>query len=256
MALIGNRSVLHKSPGRFLSGTIASIERSNFSKAGMLANRFQALSPIFAGVPSGHLPPSSWSMPRTAGALSAINETTATLTPGALNLAEGRNLAGDSTFAFSLPDASLQLVVSADGTATITFSSTAALAGALQAVGAATATFTVDAATLGAIISAEAAASFAMTGSATPRALGTLAGDITPFTELSPQNLAAAVWGTIIEAGFSADQILRILAAHAAGAATGLEGANPQFTGLDGTTVRIDGTYSAGTRTIDALDGA
>lgn len=28
-----------------------------------------------------------------------------------------------------------------------------------------------------------------------------------------------------------------------------------QFTGLDGTTVRIDGTYSAGTRTIDALDG-
>lgn len=46
-----------------------------------------------------------------------------------------------------------------------------------------------------------------------------------------------------------------ILAAHAAGAATGLEGANPQFTGLDGTTVRIDGSYSAGTRVIDALDG-
>ena len=40
-----------------------------------------------------------------------------------------------------------------------------------------------------------------------------------------------------------------------AGAATGLEGANPQFTGLDGSTIRIDGTYSAGTRTIDALDG-
>ena len=31
---------------------------------------------------------------------------------------------------------------------------------------------------------------------------------------------------------------------------------NVQFTGLDGTTVRIDGTYSAGTRTIDSLDGA
>lgn len=42
----------------------------------------------------------------------------------------------------------------------------------------------------------------------------------------------------------------------AAGSATGLEGSNPQFTGLDGTTVRIDGTYSAGTRTIDALNGA
>jgi len=29
----------------------------------------------------------------------------------------------------------------------------------------------------------------------------------------------------------------------------------PQFTGLDGTTLRIDGAYNAGTRTIDALNG-
>lgn len=255
MALIGNRSVLHKSPGRFLSGTVASIERSNFGKAGMLANRFQSLSPIFAAIPTGHLSPSAWALPRTAGGLSAINEAGATLSAGNLNLAEGRNIAGDTTFAFALADADLQLVVSANGAATFTFTQSGALAGALQAVGAATATFTVSAATLGAIIDAIAAASFSLTGSATARATGELAGDITPFTELSPQNLAAAVWGTIIEAGFSAEQIFRILAAHAAGAATGLESANPQFTGLDGTTVRIDGSYSAGTRTIDALDG-
>lgn len=63
-------------------------------------------------------------------------------------------------------------------------------------------------------------------------------------------------WTEVIEAGYTAAEILRILAAHAAGSATGLEGANPQFTGLDGATVRIDGTYSAGTRTIDSLDGA
>jgi len=50
--------------------------------------------------------------------------------------------------------------------------------------------------------------------------------------------------------------MLRILTAFAAGSATGLEGANPQFTGIDGATLRIDGTYSAGTRTIDALNGA
>ena len=63
------------------------------------------------------------------------------------------------------------------------------------------------------------------------------------------------VWSKIVEAGFSAEEILRLLAAHAAGSATGLEGSNPQFTGLDGTTIRIDGTYSGGTRTIDALNG-
>ena len=75
-------------------------------------------------------------------------------------------------------------------------------------------------------------------------------------TGLTTGNVGAAVWAWIIEAGYSAEEVLRIIAAHAAGAATGLEGANPQFTGLDGSTVRIDGTYSAGTRTIDALDGS
>jgi hypothetical protein len=75
-------------------------------------------------------------------------------------------------------------------------------------------------------------------------------------SQLTEANIASAVWGRAIEAGFSAEQILRIIAAHAAGAATGLESGNPQFVGVDGTTVRIDGTYAAGTRTIDALDGA
>ena len=64
------------------------------------------------------------------------------------------------------------------------------------------------------------------------------------------------MWGKIIEAGYTAEEILRIIAAQAAGAATGLEGTNPQFTGLDGTTIRIDGTYSGGTRSIDNLDGS
>lgn len=85
--------------------------------------------------------------------------------------------------------------------------------------------------------------------------IGTIAGS-TEESGLTPQGIAAAVWARIIEAGYSAEEIVRLLAAQAAGSATGLEGSNPQFTGLDGTTVRIDGTYSAGTRTIDALNGA
>ncbi len=81
-------------------------------------------------------------------------------------------------------------------------------------------------------------------------------GSVTPFTELSPQNLAAAVWRHALEAGFSAEELLRIIAAHAAGAGTDLEGSNPRFTGLDGVTTRIDGSYVAGTRGINSLNGA
>ena len=84
---------------------------------------------------------------------------------------------------------------------------------------------------------------------------GNMSASILSYGELTPEGLRDAVWSKVIEAGFTAEQIIRIIAAQAAGAATGLEGANPQFTGLDGTTLRIDGTYSAGTRTIDSLDG-
>jgi hypothetical protein len=76
------------------------------------------------------------------------------------------------------------------------------------------------------------------------RAIGHMAGDISPFTALSPENLAAAVWnaaaaganapgtmgeklndagsGTnpwteVIEPGFTAAEVLRLLAAVAAG---------------------------------------
>ena len=259
MALIGNRSVLLKSPGRFLSGTIASIERNNFSTAGQIANRFQSLSRIFAGIPSGHLPPSSWSMARTAGALSAINEATFALTPDALNLAEGRNIAGDTSFTFTLPNADLQLVVSADGSATFTFSQSGALAGALDAAGSATATFTVGAATLGALIDAIAAATFALTGTATPTAIGTLAGDITPFTELSPENLANAVWTRIIESGFTAEEIMRLLASVAVGKTDiDTSGIDPvvTFRDLDDTKDRVTATMLGSERATVVLDAA
>jgi hypothetical protein len=72
---------------------------------------------------------------------------------------------------------------------------------------------------------------------------------------LTQQQVADAVWTRAIEAGFTAEQILRILAAEAAGTATGLEGANPVFKGLDGTTTRIDGGYNAGVRTINSRNG-
>jgi hypothetical protein len=251
MALIGNRSVLHKSPGRFLSGTVASIERSNFCKAGQLASRFQAVSPIFGGIPSGHLAPSSWALPRTAGAVSAINAALLSLTPAALNLAEGRNIAGASTFSFSLPGADLQLVVSATGTATFTFTPTGALAGALSATGTAAAAFTVSTSTLGAIVSAIGAGNVSLTGTATPRATGNLAGDITPFTELSPQNLAAAVWSSILETGYTAEELMRLLAAVAVGKTDiDTSGPNPivTFRDLNDTKDRVTATMSGSER--------
>lgn len=58
-----------------------------------------------------------------------------------------------------------------------------------------------------------------------------------------------------IEAGLTVEQVLRILLAHAAGSATGLDGA-AIFKSQDGATNRIVGTISGGTRTISSVDGS
>ncbi len=91
---------------------------------------------------------------------------------------------------------------------------------------------------------------------ATIAAYGNMAIDIVVTgTGLTTANVADAVWAKVIEAGFTAEQVMRILAAVAAGDGAGLESGNPSFTGIDGTTVRVAGTYSAGTRTIGTLEG-
>lgn len=66
--------------------------------------------------------------------------------------------------------------------------------------------------------------------------------------------IATAVWAQILDAGLSAEGLLRIIAAHAAGSATGLENGSPVFKSLDGTKDRITGTYAAGTRTVTGRD--
>lgn len=60
----------------------------------------------------------------------------------------------------------------------------------------------------------------------------------------------------MIESGYTAAEILRLLAAVAQGDATGLESGSPVFKGIDGTTDRVTATYSGGTRTVTGRDAA
>lgn len=130
--------------------------------------------------------------------MSAYTYVGATVSVGDLNVSAGRNVDGAVALTFTAGPSDLQLVVSAVGESSITFSvGPSALAGALSASGASTVTFTVTDATLGAIVDAVGTAGIQFALSATIKALGELAGDITPFTELSPQSLSAAVWNAL-----------------------------------------------------------
>jgi hypothetical protein len=207
-----------------------------------------------AGYSDGARNPVSWMMPPKGGAMSSRNNCRMAFSLGTLNLAEGRNIEGATTMTWSVPDAQLQLVVSAEGSATITFTvADAALAGALSGEGSASITFSVGDATLGAIVDAVGSVAMAFSASAEPRAIGHLAGNITPFTELSPQSLAQAVLDAVVEGDLKMAELLRILLATAAGDATGLDG-SPAFKSRDGLTTRVAGTIVGGDRTITTFD--
>lgn len=279
MALIGNRSVLLKSPGRFLSGTVASIERSNFQP---LRNRFEQMSRL-SGVPSGHLSPSAWVLPQVGGGMSSHNFTSIAIS-GAASGAEGVNVSGSAALELTA-EAIGQLIASAIGSASFSIDATGSIVATLGAPGSASFTLsaTATATALGWMTGqSTASVTAALTSYATGALSGTayLAGESAPVT---PDNLAQAVWAAVasanntagtmgeklndagsasnpwtevIESGYTAAEILRLLAAVAAGSATGLESGSQAFTGLDGTTERVTGTYSGGTRTITGLDGA
>ena len=251
MALIGNRSVLLKSPGRFLSGTVASIERSNFRP---LRNQFESMSRL-SGIPSGHLSPSAWVLPQVGGGMSSHNYTLIDVDASGAG-AEGINIAGATEFSVTA-SAIGRLIASAIGAASFQITADGTIIATLGAPGSASLAISASASieALGFLVGeATASVTASIVSYATGSMDGTayLAGESAPVT---PDNVALAVWAKVVEAGFSAEQMLRIIAAQAAGSATGLEGANPQFTGLDGTTLRIDGAYVAGTRTIDTLNG-
>lgn len=211
--------------------------------------------PALTAIPDGYAPGrGAWVIPIRAGRMSSFAQSGASLT-GFVMMAAGRNIDGSTSILINAPNAALQLIVSASGLATLALTGTGALAGALAASGSAAFSFVASPALLGAIAGLTATAGVTLSQTAVLTAIGRLAGDILPYTELSPQALADAVWGRIIESTHSAEAILRLLAAVAAGDATGLS-TNPSFTGINGSTTRVAGTISGGTRTITTRNGA
>lgn len=74
--------------------------------------------------------------------------------------------------------------------------------------------------------------------------------------KLNDAGSASNPWTEVIESGYTAAEILRLLAAVAQGDASGLENGAPVFKSIDGTTDRVTATYVSGTRTVTGRDAA
>jgi len=190
MALVGNRSVINKSPGRFLAGSIASGNRNNFSQPGMLRGAFENFSKLSAR-PSGHLSPSAWMLPQKAGGMSSRNVARLTVTANGGG-AMGVNGVGSSTLTFTA-DATGGLIASAIGSATFTVTASGSALATLNAVGAASFTLTTSG-TMGALAWGIGAASMQVTATMTSYAKGFMVGSTIDNTVLTAEQIADAVW--------------------------------------------------------------
>lgn len=194
MALLGNYSVLNKNPGRAFGGSTVSDTRPQFGKSGpargsyVCVQGFDALS----SVPNGYRPPGSWKLAITAGGLSSTNFI---LGDGSLAASGEMGVNGAATLAGSGDLTGLgQLVVSA--VAALTGSGAISNANLLAVLNAA-ATLAGSGDLAGAMnalgwlaVTMDGTGSLTLTSYAT----GDLAAAITPFSELSPETLSAAVW--------------------------------------------------------------
>ena len=193
MALIGNRSVLHKSPGRFLAGTIASGDRSNFNKHGMCRNAYQAYD-AKEPTPSGYRPPYCWIMAQADGGMASIGRANGVGGVAPLNMAAGLNAEATIEGSGGFTNAAMGLVMSAVASLGGSCSFTAALGGTIscQATLAGSSTMT---APLGAIVGA--LAHLAGTGGvccSDLRADAFMSADIAPATTVAADVIANAVW--------------------------------------------------------------
>lgn len=216
-----------------------------------------------------------------AGSMASLR-TIATLSEGPSNLLQGGPMEGAGAVATLTGESNVSLVVGMEGTATV-----ASLTGdnlvlklTIGLDGSGSISLTGDNCNLALIVPFEGIGSVAQfTGTSDLRGRLSLAGEWTPFTDLSPEGLANAVWqhligGTeaqallaaagaagdpllgVVEDGKTMREVLRIMAAVLAGKVGGAGTGTETFKGLDGTTDRVISTVDTnGNRTAVTVDG-
>lgn len=209
-----------------------------------------------SSIPEGSMGgPACLVMPLVGGGMASGDDDAASVTmTGTGSALSGGAMIGTSTVTFS-QSGSMSLTITLAGTATITVTADGmVLKLTIGLGGTATWVITGNASNLAMIVPFAGSSDFALSGTANLKGLLSLAGESTPFTTLSPENLARSVWQYLIEGVETAEEAIRLLTAVAAGNATDIT-TNPAFKSKSGATTRVAGTIVGGTRTVTTRVG-
>lgn len=285
MGIYNNGYRLGNNPFKYRCGALTTIYNPTTMLVGQSnagwKRGIQYNTGTLTALPQGSNTPGTWMLPQKAGGMSSHSEAQGT-SIASLLMAKGWNIEGLAEGTTPTVEATMQLVVSMVATALGEATTNANLNAALGLSGS-----TTGEATNNAIITALAWAIGQANGEATATlvryATGELKGSITPFTELSPEGLAAAVWnslasqynedGTMGEllnsAGAAADPLLgvvegaltlrdvqRIVLAVLAGQVTGAGSGTETFKGQGGEDRVVSTVDNDGNRSSVTLDAS
>lgn len=178
---------------RHVSGALSDAGLMRYTSSGERLNRTAGFAKT-SSIPEGMAPVAVTVLPIKAGGMAG---TTHIATSGDGNLLQGGPMVGEGTMSFTTADASLGLIVSMSGDGTITFTTadaTLALTMAMDGNGNITLT---GSGGLSMIVPFEGNGNITFTGTGDLKGRCSMQGEWTPYTELSPENLARAVWDAL-----------------------------------------------------------
>lgn len=194
MSLLGNYSVLNRTPGKFISGGIAQ-NRSNSNTSGSDRGANYHFGRL-AAKPSGYYAPYAWSLPQIIGEMSSFTYSYGVATPS-VNLAGGINADASALLSIVATNAQLDQIVEFLASSLLTLSVTSAVMNAAVSAQASSVLSITGAANVGAIVDALASSSMSITSNSILTALAYMDAEAGGPTPLSPEGLAQAVWDSL-----------------------------------------------------------
>jgi hypothetical protein len=182
--------------GTNLDGANPSVHEYKGHMAARNRNQFagNGITNKLASVPAGKRHPNVWVMPREGGSISSYNRTNMRI-DGTAVAEMGFPRSGSATVTFS-GSAAGGLIVGATGSSTVTYSGSASIVATLNATGTGSITYGGNAA-LGAIASTTGATTVTFNGHSAIMGLGSMTGTTVESGALTPIGIASAVWGSV-----------------------------------------------------------
>lgn len=192
--LIQNGSIYLSNPNRSMFGVgILNDTRISRLKFGAKLNQSTAFGKL-AATPAGYYLGSAWIPPKKNGAMSSRNQTWLTLAASATG-AEGLGGSGSSSFLIEAT-ALGQLIASAIGSTTFEITSNGSIVATIGSPGTAAVTITASM-TTGAIGWVVSDASFSIDAAIISYGLGHMIATTDVSVEVTPENIAQAVWNSV-----------------------------------------------------------